>query len=176
MALNNHQLDLIVSLTSLPKERHKFQQGSSLGEYIDALIDRVRSDFPGELNYLNTRRDDFIRRVGVFLRRKYPHFATEADINHYIEKKAPTRILSRIPSILTSIQYRNGQQPAKRREVAEVMGIRDTSHSTHGSNFSAPQNMKQIIDNLFERVPDSQKASVGQKLKRHYNYDPQTDF
>jgi hypothetical protein len=62
-----------------------------------------------------------------------------------------------------------------RAEVRLYMGIRDTSHSAHGSNFSGTQTLRQIIDNLFEKVNGmSEITRVSSNTVKYYRYNPVT--
>lgn len=57
-----------------------------------------------------------------------------------------------------------------RDEVVELLDIRDTTHSGHGSNFSGSQNLKQVIENLMEKVNDSKHPECAKKLYIEYGY------
>ena len=59
-----------------------------------------------------------------------------------------------------------------RQQVSAVMQIEDKGHANHGSNFSAYQNLKQIIDNLFSKVFQGNRDTVAQRVITAYGYDP----
>jgi hypothetical protein len=61
-----------------------------------------------------------------------------------------------------------------RAEVRSFMGIRDTGHSSHGSNFSGMQSLREIIDNLFEKVNMNDKTRVAVNTQKVYGYNPIT--
>lgn len=59
--------------------------------------------------------------------------------------------------------------PAVRVDVARVLVLADKGHSTHGSNFKGDQTLKQVIDNLLEKVqggPETQRVHA--LLRKHY--------
>ena len=77
------------------------------------------------------------------------------------------------PELAVSYDYK--EQPAKRREVAEVMGIADKGHSSHGGNDKSSRTLKTIIDNLFEPCkmwPPLKQEEVAAKLIERYGYSP----
>ena len=88
-----------------------------------------------------------------------------------ITKPTTTRTL---PSDLAvSYDYKN--QPAKRAEVAKVLGITDKGHAVHGGNSTASRTLKMIIDNLCEPLknwPASEQEEASQKLMAKYGYTP----
>jgi len=88
--------------------------------------------------------------------------------------ESPRKAVRRLPPEL-SVSYTIKEQPAKRTEIAGVMGIVDKGHKQHGSNFSSSQTLKNIIDNLFAMVSENQRKVIGGKLKRKYGYDPSVD-
>jgi hypothetical protein len=62
-----------------------------------------------------------------------------------------------------------------REEVRLYMGIRDTGHSAHGSNFSGTQTLRQIIDNLFAKVQGMTEITrVSSNTQKYYRYNPVT--
>jgi len=85
-------------------------------------------------------------------------------------KKPPVALR---PELAVSYDYK--QQPKVRREVAEVMGIADKGHSSHGGNDKSSRTLKTIIDNLFEPCrawPMVKQEEVAAKLIERYGYSP----
>ena len=77
------------------------------------------------------------------------------------------------PELAVSYDYK--QQPAKRQEVAEIMGIEDKGHSVHGGNSTASRTLKMIIDNLFEPCkawPAQKQEEIASRLLERYGYSP----
>jgi hypothetical protein len=70
--------------------------------------------------------------------------------------------------------YSINDQPKIRNEVSGVMGIIDKGHPTHGANFSSPQTLKQIIDNLFATLVGTKREEAAEAVKARYGYDPRT--
>ena len=66
------------------------------------------------------------------------------------------------------------EQPSIRRTVADLMDIVDKGHATHGANFSSPQSLAQIIDNLFSKVQGGKADTAAEAIIRAYGYDPRT--
>lgn len=72
--------------------------------------------------------------------------------------------------------YGINEQPAVRREVAKLMDIVDKGHKTHGSNFSSPQQLRQIIDNLFTPIMGLKRDQAAEAIIKAYGYDPRTQM
>ena len=107
----------------------------------------------------------------MIVKKKHPHYKTAEDRAHYQTPVGGQSQFASLPAHLKE-SFTIKDQPAKRREVAAVMGIADKGHATHGSNFTASQTLKQIIDNLFETVSSAQSAEVAERLVKRYGYDP----
>lgn len=64
---------------------------------------------------------------------------------------------------------------AARSEATTFLGIRDAGHSFHGSNFSGSQTLRQIIDNVFQKVQgEAERERVAANSRKYYGYDPIT--
>lgn len=61
-----------------------------------------------------------------------------------------------------------------RAELCRRWGITNFSHATHGSNFSAPQTVVQLINNIVERLDGATRERVKQLVIREYRYDIDT--
>lgn len=61
-----------------------------------------------------------------------------------------------------------------RAELCTRWGIANFSHGTHGANFSAPQTVVQLINNIVERLEGATRERVKQAVIRDYQYDIDT--
>ncbi len=64
----------------------------------------------------------------------------------------------------------------KRAELCQLWGIDNKSHKTHGSNFSAPQSLMQLINNIVDPVQGADRERVRQLVIKKYSYDIDTQM
>lgn len=57
-----------------------------------------------------------------------------------------------------------------RDEVVELLNIRDTGHSGHGSNFNGKQTLAQVIENLMDKVSSTKTESCAKLIYKEYGY------
>lgn len=62
----------------------------------------------------------------------------------------------------------------KRAELCQLWGIDNKSHKTHGANFSAPQSLVQLINNIVEPLQGADRERVRQLCITKYQYDIDT--
>lgn len=60
---------------------------------------------------------------------------------------------------------------ALRSELCERWAITNFSHKTHGSNFSSPQTVVQLIHNIVEKLEGPTRARVRLRVIDDYQYD-----
>lgn len=115
-----------------------------------------------------------------FFQGKDPHCPTHGvDLDWFPDLVAPEpEKVARHPGYTLSgelkTSYSIKEQPDVRKQVSSVMGITDKGHKTHGSNFSSPQTLKQIIDNLFMPITGTQRDVAAEAIIEAYGYDPRT--
>lgn len=69
--------------------------------------------------------------------------------------------------------YKINAQKAVRDEVAFALELTDYGHKSHGSNFSTPQTLKQIIKNIYGLYKTNDKNGViAERSVKVYGYDP----
>jgi hypothetical protein len=59
----------------------------------------------------------------------------------------------------------------KRAELCKAWGIDNKSHKQHGSNFSAPQSLVQLINNIVEPLQGADRERVRRLVVTQYSYD-----
>jgi hypothetical protein len=62
----------------------------------------------------------------------------------------------------------------RRAELCRDWGIVSHSHSAHGSNFSAPQSLVQLINNIVEPLVGAERQRVRDLVIRDFQYDIDT--
>lgn len=67
-------------------------------------------------------------------------------------------------------QYNGNSTQDVRNDVVRVLGITDKGHIQHGSNFSGPQTLRQIIKNVLAKVTKGtpEWTRVEGLLQKHY--------
>ena len=71
-------------------------------------------------------------------------------------------------------QLRIQQANERRAELCEAWGITNFSHQTHGSNFSAPQTLLQLINNIVAKLQGATRARVKDLIIQQYQFDIDT--
>lgn len=74
--------------------------------------------------------------------------------------------------LLVQLNIQNATQ--RRADLCRRWGIENKSHKTHGANFSAPQSLVQLINNIVEPLQGADRERVRQLVITDYQYDIDT--
>lgn len=165
-------------------------QGETFAAYTNRILLDLTNQYPAEGAYIAARRGDVLRRLSLLIHRRYPNLVGGQVVYQNAANQAGAEQAKRVEadrlrrhqasSSSSSSSgpdldenFKIGQQPAERRAIAAVMGIRDAGHAHHQGNFDDDQTRRQLIDNLFAVVQGADfRNQVAERVLKHYGYDP----
>lgn len=82
----------------------------------------------------------------------------------------------KIPQLSQELQavYKIDEANRLRGKLCADWGITNKSHRRHGSNFSSPQTLKALIDNIVAPVTGNDRERVRRLVIESYGYDIDT--
>jgi hypothetical protein len=157
-------------INDLAKQKGKFSQCASVKEESDATLEKLKACVKQvkEEATLSAKASD--EDVTAFVKTKWTAFKDVRETTKTQTSTTPTHT-----DLTESFSIK--EQPDVRAEVAKFLGITDKGHATHGANFTSPQTLKQIIENLYEplkTIGADKNGVVAGKCIKYYKFDPRS--